>query len=89
VQQQLGEASVSARVARAQDGADASCDKALEQALDKLRAAAQEKKANAVINVQTRFHSAETSSSTNFTCGVSPSAAAVAVHGDLAVLQSN
>jgi uncharacterized protein YbjQ (UPF0145 family) len=62
---------------------------ALEQALSKLRAAAQEKNANAVINVQTRFHSTETRSATDFTCGVSPSAAAVAVRGDLVVLQNN
>lgn len=89
VQHQLGEASYSVRVARAQDTADASCGKALDQALDKLRVAAHEKKANAVINVQTRFHSTETSSATDFTCGVSPSAAAVAVRGDLVVLQNN
>lgn len=89
VQHQLGEASVSARVARAQDGADASCGNALAQALSKLRAAAQEKNANAVINVQTRFHSTETRSATDFTCGVSPSAAAVAVRGDLVVLQNH
>ncbi|WP_090681600.1 signal peptidase [Paraburkholderia phenazinium] len=89
VQQQLGEASYSARVARAQDGADASCNHALAEALSKLRAVAQEKNANAVINIQTRFHTTDTSSSTDFTCGVSPSAAAVAVHGDLVVLQSN
>ena len=89
VQHQLGQVSYSARVARVQDGADASCGKALEQALSKLRAAAQEKNANAVINVQTRFHSTETRSATDFTCGVSPSAAAVAVRGDLVVLQNN
>nr|WP_175948560.1 signal peptidase [Burkholderia pyrrocinia] len=89
VKQQLGDVSYSARVARGQDGAEASCNHALEQALDKLRAAAQQKNANAVIDVKTRFHDAETSSTTDFTCGVSPSAAAVAVRGDLAVLQSN
>jgi uncharacterized protein YbjQ (UPF0145 family) len=89
VQQQLGKVSYSARVARAQDGAEASCNHALDQALGKLRTAAKEKNANAVINVQTHFHSADNSSSTDFTCGVSPSAAAVAVQGDLAVLQSN
>lgn len=89
VQHQLGEASYSVRVARAQGGADASCDKALAQALSKLRGAAQEKNANAVINIQTRFHTTETSSATDFTCGESPSAAAVAVRGDLVVLQNN
>jgi uncharacterized protein YbjQ (UPF0145 family) len=57
--------------------------------LTKLRADAQEHGANAVVDVQTRFHTTETSSATDFTCGVSPSAAAVAVRGNLVVLQTN
>jgi hypothetical protein len=42
-----------------------------------------------VIDVSTRFHSTETNSSTDFTCGVSPSAAAIAVRGQLVVLEAN
>jgi uncharacterized protein YbjQ (UPF0145 family) len=89
VQRMIGETSHSVRVARAQDDADAACDNALSQALSKLRADAQERKANAVINVQTRFHNSENKSATEYTCGVSPSAAAVAVQGDLVVLQAD
>ena len=43
----------------------------------------------AVVNVKTRFHSTETASATNYTCGVSPSAAAIAVEGERVVLQTN
>ena len=57
--------------------------------MQKLRAAAHERNANAVIDVSTRFHSTESNSSTDFTCGVSPSAAAIAVSGQLVVLEAN
>ncbi|WP_322032745.1 signal peptidase [Paraburkholderia sp. J76] len=89
VARRVGDASHSVRVARATDGAEATCNKALAAALDKLRADAQNKGANAVINVSTRFHGTETGSATDFTCGVSPSAAAIAVTGDLVVLQAH
>jgi uncharacterized protein YbjQ (UPF0145 family) len=89
VQRQLGGVSYSVRVARSTDGPEASCDKALAEALGKLRANAKDHGANAVINVTTRFHSTETASDTAYTCGVSPSAAAIAVKGERVVLQSN
>jgi hypothetical protein len=89
VKTQLGEANYSVRIARGQGGPDDSCNSALSEALSKLRADAQAHGANAVVDVQTRFHTTETSSATNFTCGVSPSAAAVAVRGNLVVLQNN
>ena len=89
VQTQLGEAKYSVRVARGEGSQDDSCSRALAEALTKLRADAQEHGANAVVDVQTRFHTTETSSATDFTCGVSPSAAAVAVRGNLVVLQTN
>jgi len=86
VVRRMGNASHSVRVARATDGAEASCDKALATALDKLRADAKDKGANAVVNITTRFHGTETASATEYTCGVSPSAAAIAVKGDLVIL---
>lgn len=89
VQRQLGEVSYSVRIARSTDGAETSCDKALAEALGKLRANAKEHGANAVINVKTRFHSAESASDTDYMCGVSPSAAAIGVRGERVVLQSN
>jgi len=89
VQRQLGEVSYSVRVARASGGPEASCAKALADALDKLRDNARASGANAVINVTTRFHSTVSDSSTGYTCGVSPSAAALAVKGERVVLQTN
>jgi uncharacterized protein YbjQ (UPF0145 family) len=89
VQRQLGDVSYSVRIARATDGAEASCNKALSEALGKLRADAKEHGANAVINVKTRFHSTESVSDTHYTCGVSTSAAAIAVKGERVLLQSN
>lgn len=89
IERRVGEASQSVRIARLSDGAEATCDKALADALGALRADAQRKGANAVINVKTRFHSTETDSAAEYTCGVSPSAAAIAVRGDLVVLQAN
>lgn len=89
VQRQLGHVSYSVRIARTTDGPEASCNKALAQALDKVRGDAREHGANAVVNVKTRFHSTETASSTDYTCGVSPSAAAIAIEGDRVVLQAH
>jgi uncharacterized protein YbjQ (UPF0145 family) len=89
VQRQLGRVSYSVRIARTTDGPEASCNKALAQALQKVRTDAREHGANAVVNVKTRFHSTETASATNYTCGVSPSAAAIAVEGERVVLQTN
>ncbi|MFL9892605.1 signal peptidase [Paraburkholderia sp. RL17-383-BIF-A] len=89
VRTQLGDVSYSVRIARKVAGPDDACHEALAEAVRKLRAAANERHANAVIDVSTRFHSSESNSSTDFTCGVSPSAAAIAVKGQLVVLEAN
>ncbi|MFM0177535.1 signal peptidase [Paraburkholderia aspalathi] len=85
----LGDVSFSVRIARKVASPDDACHEALAEAVQKLRAAAHERNANAVIDVSTRFHSTESNSSTDFTCGVSPSAAAIAVSGQLVVLEAN
>lgn len=89
VKSRLGDVSYSVRIARKVADPDDACHEALVEAVRKLRAAAGERHANAVIDVSTRFHSNESNSSTEFTCGVSPSAAAIAVSGQLVVLESN
>jgi uncharacterized protein YbjQ (UPF0145 family) len=89
VQSQLGQSSQSVRIARETGGQEASCNRALADALQKLRAYAHERHANAVINIGTSFHSTESASATEFTCGVSMSAAALRVRGDLVVLNAN
>ncbi|RDK04375.1 signal peptidase [Paraburkholderia lacunae] len=89
VRSQLGDVSYSVRIARKVAGADEACREALAEAVQKLRKAAQDRNANAVIDVSTRFHSVETASPTDFTCGVSGSAAAIAVKGQLVVLENN
>ena len=86
VQSQLGQTTASVRIARDTNGQDASCNRALADALEKLRAYARDRHANAVINIGTSFHSTESASATEFTCGVSPSAAALRVRGDVVVL---
>ena len=85
----LGDVSYSVRIARKVSSPEEACHEALAEAVEKLRTAARERNANAVIDVSTRFHSTETNSSTDFTCGVSPSAAAIAVRGQLVVLEAN
>ena len=89
VKRALGDVSYSVRIARKVAGPDDACREALAEAIGKLRAAARERNANAVIDVTTRFHSSESNSSSEFTCGVSPSAAAIAISGRLAVLEAN
>ena len=88
VQSRLGDSSYSVRIARTTLGPEDSCNTALKQALDKLVADARANHANAVINVTTRFHDSESNSSTLYTCGLSTSAAAIAVHGERVVLQA-
>jgi uncharacterized protein YbjQ (UPF0145 family) len=88
VQSQLGQTSTSVRIAREANGQDASCNRALADALQKLRAYARDHNANAVINIGTSFHSTESASATEFTCGVSMSAAALRVRGDVVVLDA-
>lgn len=87
VQQRLGEATFSVRIARSTQTADVSCQAAFADALGKLRDDARAHNANAVINVTTRFHDTTSSAPSEFTCGVSPSAAAIAVRGERVVLQ--
>ncbi|MGF6773327.1 uncharacterized protein YbjQ (UPF0145 family) [Paraburkholderia sp. GAS199] len=89
VQSQIGNVSYSVRIARKVSSPEDACHEALGEAVQKLRAAAVERHANAVIDVSTRFHSTDSHSSTDFTCGVSPSAAAIAVSGKLVVLEAN
>ncbi|HZZ12132.1 MAG TPA: signal peptidase [Paraburkholderia sp.] len=89
VKSQLGDVSYSVRIARRVASPDDACHEALGEAVQKLRAAARERSANAVIDVTTRFHSTNSNSSTEFTCGVSSSAAAIAVSGKLVVLEGN
>ncbi|CAM2140520.1 Signal peptidase [Pararobbsia alpina] len=89
VQSQLGPSSHSVRIARTTMGPEASCNKALQEALDKLISDARSHHANAVVNVTTRFHSTESTSSTDYACGLSTSAAAIAVKGDLVVLKAD
>jgi uncharacterized protein YbjQ (UPF0145 family) len=88
VQSQQGPTTASVRIAREADGQDAACNRALTAALEKLRTTARDRHANAVINVGTSFHSTESASATEFTCGVSPSAAALRVRGDIVVLDA-
>lgn len=85
----IGDVSHSIRVARATDGGEVSCNKALADGIDKLRADARQRGANAVINVTTRFHGSKTESTTEYNCGLSRSAAAIVVKGELVVLQAN
>jgi len=88
VKTQLGAASESARIARRTGGPEISCNEVLAQALQKLRTYAHDHNGNAVINIKTSFHTTETASPTDFTCGVSMSAAAVRVRGDVVVLET-
>jgi uncharacterized protein YbjQ (UPF0145 family) len=83
-----GEATESARIARKVDGETESCNSALTQALAKLRQDAIDHGANAVVNIETSFHGTHTASATEFTCATSMSAAALKVHGELAMVRS-
>jgi uncharacterized protein YbjQ (UPF0145 family) len=89
VTRRVGDASHAIRIARATDDAGVACNKALTEGLDALRADARKKGANAVINVTTRFHGSKSESTTEYNCGLSRSAAAIVVSGDLVVLQAN
>ncbi|RQH05739.1 signal peptidase [Paraburkholderia dinghuensis] len=85
----VGNASHSVRIARPAGSPEDACNKGLADALGKLRADAQQKGANAVINVKTRFHGTESDSDTDYTCGLSPSAVAIVVKGELVVLNTH
>jgi uncharacterized protein YbjQ (UPF0145 family) len=89
IKSQLGDVSFSVRIARKTSNPDDACHEALVAAVRKLRAAAHERNGNAVIDISTRFHSTQSHSSSDFTCGVSPSAAAIAVSGQVVVLEAD
>jgi hypothetical protein len=81
-----GHGAASIRVARKLDIEAASCNEALTEALASLRADAISHGANAVVNIETSFHSTRTVSSSEFTCATSGSAAALKVRGELVTL---
>jgi len=81
-----GQGSASIRVARKLDSETVSCREALTEALASLRADAINHGANAVVNIETSFHSTHTVSSSEFTCATSGSAAALKVRGELVTL---
>jgi uncharacterized protein YbjQ (UPF0145 family) len=84
----LGDTSQGTRIARRVDDQVTACNRALSEALDKLRSYAHDHNANAIVNIRTNFHSTQTASATEFTCGVSGSAAALRVQGDVVVLEA-
>ncbi|WP_179402094.1 signal peptidase [Burkholderia guangdongensis] len=87
VKTDFGQHAASARVKRA--GAEQpTCDQALGDALGRLREYAKKRGANAVVNVNTRFHDNRSDSQTAYTCGVSPSAGAITVSGDVVLLDA-
>jgi hypothetical protein len=81
-----GQGRASIRVARKLDSETVSCNEALTEALASLRADAVNHGANAVVNIETSFHSTHTASSSEFTCATSGSAAALKVSGELVTL---
>jgi hypothetical protein len=83
----FGPRSASSRVARESDE-QLTCEHALGNALERLRAYAKDHGANALVNVNTRFHEHRSDSQTAYTCGVSPSAGAVVVSGDVVLLEA-
>jgi hypothetical protein len=69
-----------------QTAQDKACNAALAEALAGLRDYATSKKADAVVNVTTRFQRKELSSSKEFMCGSSLNASTIAVRGDVVLL---
>ncbi|MBN3727051.1 signal peptidase [Burkholderia sp. Ac-20379] len=86
LERQIGRRTESARLARGTAVEQAVCDQALDTALGSLRAYAARHGGNAVINITTGFHSTRSDSETEYTCGVSGSAGAISVAGDVVVL---
>ncbi|QRR06780.1 signal peptidase [Burkholderia sp. MS455] len=86
VKTNIGPRSESVRVRRATDAEQPTCEQALSTALERLREYAKNHGGNAVINVTTRFHDKRSDSTTEYTCGVSGSAGAIAVSGDVVLL---
>lgn len=83
-----GDASASIRIARKLDGETASCNAALTAALASLKDDALSHGANAVIDIETSFHGTHSTSSTDFVCATSFSAASIRVRGKLAMLEA-
>ncbi|KAB0643702.1 signal peptidase [Burkholderia latens] len=88
VKTSIGPRSESVRVQRGTQTEQPTCEQALSEALNRLRTYAKNHGGNAVINVTTRFHDKRSNSTTEFTCGVSGSAGAIAVSGDVVQLNA-
>ncbi|KVG29666.1 hypothetical protein [Burkholderia diffusa] len=84
----IGPRSESVRVQRGTQAEQQTCDQALAEALNRLRVYAKNHGGNAVINVTTRFHEKRSNSTSEYTCGVSGSAGAIAVSGDVVQLNA-
>ncbi|QGZ64606.1 signal peptidase [Paraburkholderia acidisoli] len=84
----IGRTSRAARVARRGNGSAVPCDQALAAALHEMRMDAVEHGANAVINVNTYFHTIGNNSAAGYTCNLSARTAVVDVKGELVVLQT-
>ncbi|MBP0609966.1 signal peptidase [Burkholderia sp. MS389] len=87
VKTSIGPRSESVRVRRV-ESEQPTCEQALAEALNRLRIYAKHHGGNAVINVTTRFHEKSSNSTTEYTCGVSGSAGAIAVSGDVVQLNA-
>ncbi|MEM5345101.1 hypothetical protein [Paraburkholderia azotifigens] len=89
VKQSFGNKEIAVRVPRKPDvSPEANCNNALAKALDDLRDYARAQRANAVIDVKTRFQHNESVSSTEFTCGASLNGSTLAVRGDVVKLET-
>ncbi|PLZ04299.1 signal peptidase [Burkholderia sp. WAC0059] len=86
VTHEIGRVETPARIARQTEGAEVACREAIGQALESLRADARRRGGNAVVGIETHFHSTKTTSSSEYLCGVSPSAAALRISGEVVVL---
>ncbi|WP_175783663.1 signal peptidase [Burkholderia ambifaria] len=88
VKTSIGPRSESVRVSRGTQAEQPTCDQALAEALNRLRIYAKNHGGNAVVNVTTRFHEKRSESTSEYTCGVSGSAGAIAVSGDVVLLNA-
>ncbi|MCO8574898.1 signal peptidase [Burkholderia multivorans] len=88
VKTSIGPRAESVRVQRGTQAEQLACEQALTEALNRLRTYAKNHGGNAVINVTTRFHSQRSDSTTEYTCGVSGGAGAIAVSGDVVQLNA-
>jgi len=88
VKTSIGPRSESVRVSRGTQAEQPTCEQALAEALNRLRLYAKNHGGNAVINVTTRFHEQRSNSTTDYTCGVSGSAGAIGVSGDVVQLNA-